>query len=93
VLRQLGAQRLKIDRAFVNELAPVAAADAEPGQGSIARMVVDLGRSLGMEVVAEGVETEAQQQALKALGCHIGQGWLYARPMPADELQAWLARG
>jgi diguanylate cyclase (GGDEF)-like protein len=93
VLRQLGAQRLKIDRAFVNELAPTVAAPAEPGQGSIARMVVDLGRSLGMEVVAEGVETEAQQQALKALGCHIGQGWLYARPMPVDELQAWLARG
>ena len=92
VLRQLGAQRLKIDRAFVNELAPVDAAGTEPGQGSIARMVVDLGRSLGMEVVAEGVETEAQQSALKQLGCHIGQGWLYARPMPADELQGWLAR-
>ncbi|HSW06418.1 MAG TPA: EAL domain-containing protein [Aquabacterium sp.] len=91
-LRQLGAQRLKIDRAFVNELGEPPADGGPPGKGSIARMVVDLGRALGMEVVAEGVETEAQQDALKALGCPIGQGFLYARPMPEDELLGWLAR-
>jgi diguanylate cyclase (GGDEF)-like protein len=90
VLRQLGAQRLKIDRAFIAEIGEQGSAD--PGRGSIARMVVDLGRALGMEIVAEGVETEAQQQALRALGCHIGQGYFYARPMPAEDLQGWLEK-
>ncbi|WP_395699409.1 putative bifunctional diguanylate cyclase/phosphodiesterase [Aquabacterium sp.] len=92
VLRQLGAQRLKIDRAFIHEIELTEAPGAEPGHGSIARMVVDLGRALGMEIIAEGVETEAQQQVLRALGCHIAQGYLYARPMPADELHRWLTR-
>ncbi len=90
VLRQLGAQRLKIDRAFVNELG--SSAGGEPGQGSIARMVLDLGRALGMGVVAEGVETEAQRQALRELGCEIGQGYLFARPMTATDLEDWLRR-
>ncbi|MBI5257593.1 MAG: EAL domain-containing protein [Burkholderiales bacterium] len=92
VLRQLGAQRLKIDRAFVNELGAVDAERGDAGQGSIARMVVDLGRSLGLETVGEGVETLAQRELLTAMGCHIGQGFLFAHPMPADELADWLAR-
>ena len=54
-------------------------------------MVVNLGCSLGMRVVAEGIETEEQRQHLLALGCHEGQGWLFAKPMPAEELDRWLA--
>ncbi|OYV01988.1 MAG: diguanylate cyclase [Burkholderiales bacterium PBB5] len=86
VLRRLQVDKLKIDRAFVNDMDP-----AQPA-GSVARMVVELGQSLGMRVIAEGVETEAQCAALKALGCDQGQGYLFARPMPADQLEAWLAQ-
>lgn len=84
-LRRLDVERLKIDRAFVREAQNSAAG------ATIAQMVVNLGCSLGMRVVAEGIETEEQRQHLLALGCHEGQGWLFARPMPADELERWLA--
>ena len=82
VLRHLPAQRLKIDRSFINEL---------EDDDSIARMVISLGQSLGMRITAEGVETEAQRQALCALGCEEGQGWLFARALNEAELLAWLA--
>ncbi|WP_416760637.1 putative bifunctional diguanylate cyclase/phosphodiesterase [Roseateles sp. So40a] len=84
-LRRLDVERLKIDRAFVRE------AQSSAAGATIAQMVVNLGCSLGMRVVAEGIETEEQRQHLLALGCHEGQGWLFARPMPADELERWLA--
>ena len=84
-LRRLDVERLKIDRAFVREAQNSAAG------ATIAQMVVNLGCSLGMRVVAEGIETEEQRQHLLALGCHEGQGWLFAKPMPADELERWLA--
>ena len=83
-LRQLQVERLKIDRAFVNE------AQAGSAGSSIASMVVNLGRTLGMRVLAEGIETEEQAQMLTALGCHEGQGYLFARPMPSDALEAWM---
>jgi EAL domain-containing protein (putative c-di-GMP-specific phosphodiesterase class I) len=84
-LRVLPVDRLKIDRAFVTGL-------NETEQSSlIARMVVDLGRSLGLEVIAEGIEFEAEAQALRSLGCMLGQGYLYARPMEMTDLQKWLA--
>jgi diguanylate cyclase (GGDEF)-like protein/PAS domain S-box-containing protein len=71
---------LKIDKSFVDGVA---------GQGrgaALARTIVALGDSLGMFTVAEGVETEAQRAALLALGCRFGQGYLFARPMPPDEV-------
>jgi len=83
-LRQLQVERLKIDRAFVQE------AQSSSAGGSIAAMVVNLGRTLGMRVLAEGIETEEQAELLRGLGCHEGQGYLYARPMPADLLEGWL---
>lgn len=58
---------------------------------SIARMVISLGHTQRMEVTAEGIETEAQRDALLALGCDEGQGWLYARPLEEAALLAWLA--
>lgn len=81
VLRHLPAQRLKIDRSFINEL---------DRDDSIARMVISLGKSLGMRITAEGVETEAQRQALCKLGCEEGQGWLFAKPMDEPALLSWL---
>jgi len=83
-LRQLPVDRLKIDRVFVREL------DQEVQGGHIANMVVELGRNLGLTVIAEGVEEEAQAQALRAMGCHEAQGFLYARPLTVQELKNWL---
>ncbi len=85
-LRQLQVERLKIDRAFVKE------AQSSSAGSSIAAMVVNLGRTLGMRVLAEGIETEEQAAKLLELGCHEGQGYLYARPMPADLLEGWLSQ-
>lgn len=84
-LRQLPIDRLKIDRAFVTELSDQRTA------GYIAAMVVELGRKLNLTVIAEGIEDETQAQTLRKLGCHEGQGYLYAKPMTAVQLREWLA--
>ena len=54
------------------------------------RAIIDLGRTLGLEVVAEGVEDEATWDVLEGLGCDLVQGWHLARAMPVDELLPWL---
>ena len=59
--------------------------DRAPQQSAIVKAIVSLAHNLGMEVVAEGVETPAQADALRALGCQRGQGFLFSRPLPADE--------
>ena len=79
-LRRLDVDTLKIDRSFVSQL-PDDAEDA-----AIATAVVALGKSLDMKVVAEGVETEAQAQFLRDLGCSEMQGWLLSRALPAADL-------
>ena len=84
-LQRLQIDRLKIDRAFVTEITGSARGS------SIAEMVIQLGRNLGLSVVAEGVEDERQAQILQALGCPMAQGFLFARPMPPEGLYAWLA--
>ena len=76
-LRKLRAGELKIDRSFVIDLE--ASADAR----AVVDAVVKLAQALGLKVVAEGVETEAQHEILRALGCHELQGFLFARPMSA----------
>jgi EAL domain-containing protein (putative c-di-GMP-specific phosphodiesterase class I) len=77
---------LKIDKSFVDRVAGTGRAAA------LARTIVALGDSLGMVPVAEGVETEAQRAQLLALGCRLGQGYLFARPMPAADVTALLGR-
>ncbi|MEU2585180.1 bifunctional diguanylate cyclase/phosphodiesterase [Streptomyces avermitilis] len=87
-LRRLPVSELKIDRSFVARLA-VDAQDA-----AIVRCTVDLAHSLGLLVVAEGVEDDETWERLRDLGCDAVQGWLVAAAMPADEATAWLrARG
>lgn len=86
-LQRLDVDRLKIDRAFVTALQ----AAGNPGE-SIAQTVVQLGRNLGLAVIAEGVETDAQAHSLRAMGCHEAQGYLFARPMESADLAAWLAQ-
>jgi diguanylate cyclase (GGDEF)-like protein len=84
-LQQLQADKLKIDRAFVTEITHSARGS------SIAEMVIQLGRNLGLSVIAEGVEDERQAGKLTALGCPYAQGYLFARPMMPDQLIEWLA--
>jgi EAL domain-containing protein (putative c-di-GMP-specific phosphodiesterase class I) len=83
-LRQLPIDRLKIDRAFVSELS-----NAVMG-GHIASMVIELGRNLNLTVIAEGIEEEGQAQTLLRMGCHEGQGYLYAKPMASAQLVEWI---
>jgi EAL domain-containing protein (putative c-di-GMP-specific phosphodiesterase class I) len=83
-LRQLPIDRLKIDRAFVMELSQ------QVSGGHIASMVIELGRNLNLTVIAEGIEDEVQAKTLLEMGCHEGQGYLYARPLTALHLKEWL---
>ncbi|MCU1498177.1 MAG: putative Diguanylate cyclase/phosphodiesterase [Acidimicrobiales bacterium] len=84
-LTKLPVDQLKIDRSFVTEL-------TKPGSGqAVVHAIIDLGRHLGLEVVAEGIETRSQLEALTAMGCAIGQGYYYARPLPAADVPAWVA--
>lgn len=83
-LQRLSADKLKIDRTFVTEI-------THSSRGSsIAEMVVQLGRNLGMSVIAEGVEDERQAAKLASIGCPLAQGYLFAKPMPIDQLSIWL---
>ena len=83
-LKRLPVDSLKIDRGFVEGL-PDGADDAQ-----IVRMIVALAKSVRLEVVAEGIETEAQREFLTQLGCEFLQGYLIAKPLPADEFRAFL---
>jgi len=83
-LQRLQVDRLKIDRAFVKEITSSARGS------SIAEMVIQLGRNLGLTVIAEGVEDERQARILQELGCPLAQGFLFARPMATVALYDWL---
>lgn len=82
-LRKLPATQLKIDRSFVQDV------DKEEDAKAIVRAVIKLAHALALTVVAEGVETEAQQGILMRLGCDELQGFLFAKPMPAKNLFLW----
>ncbi len=84
-LQKLDVDKLKIDRAFVNEI------QKNPNEGSIAKMIVQLGKNLGLSIIAEGVESEMQANTLLSYDCHIAQGYLYSKPLTRDDLHAWLA--
>jgi diguanylate cyclase (GGDEF)-like protein len=83
-LRKFPFDILKIDRSFVTDLPESGPAAA------IAEAIVGLGQSLGLSILAEGVETKEQQKFLAEAGCHAAQGYLFAKPMPLDELKGWL---
>lgn len=85
-LQRLQVDRLKIDRTFVTEITGSARGS------SIAEMVIQLGRNLGLSVIAEGVEDERQAHILRTLGCPLAQGFLYSRPLSPEALQEWLAK-
>ncbi len=83
-LHQYPVQALKIDRSFVAEMG-----SEKSGSTAIVRAILALAGALGMQAIAEGIETEAQHRILTQMGCQLGQGFLYARPQPA---QVWLDR-
>jgi diguanylate cyclase (GGDEF)-like protein len=85
-LRRFRFDTLKIDQSFVRDLSE--SVDCE----TIVRAITGLGRSLGMRVLAEGVETGPQLDALRQAGCHSAQGYLFSRPRPADEIAALLSK-
>ncbi|MFI7213076.1 putative bifunctional diguanylate cyclase/phosphodiesterase [Micromonospora maritima] len=87
LLSRIPVHELKIDRSFVTAM------EAAPEAAAVIRSTLDLGRSLDLTVVAEGVESEPQRRALWELGCAAGQGHLFARPLPAGALLAALQRG
>jgi EAL domain-containing protein (putative c-di-GMP-specific phosphodiesterase class I) len=78
------AHEVKIDRSFVQGL------DSDGEYAAVVRSAIDMGHSLGLKVVAEGIETEFAAQRLRAFGCDVAQGYLYARPMSCDDLMTWL---
>ena len=77
-LKRLPLDKFKIDRSFVSEL------PSDPGDLAIVGAITAMSRALGLPVVAEGVETQAQREVLLRLGCAYAQGFLFGRPMPAE---------
>jgi diguanylate cyclase (GGDEF)-like protein len=83
-LRRFPFDLLKIDRSFVDQIG------SNSANAAIVNAVTGIAEALGVGVVAEGVETEAQLDAVSALGCHFAQGYLFARPLPPDEAAEFL---
>ena len=84
-LTSLPIDELKIDMSFVSDMLE------NPSHEAIVRAIVDLGRNLGLHVVAEGIETREVFHALQQAGCDVAQGYLLSRPMPAGDLPRFLA--
>ena len=83
-LRKFDVSQIKIDRSFVQHI------DTDKDLQVITAAMIDLAHRLGIEVLAEGVETQAEQAMLESMGCYIAQGYLHARPMPLSEVLTWL---
>ncbi len=86
-LQRLPVDTIKIDRSFVEHV------DTDPDNLALAEAVVTLGRALGLRTVAEGIETTAQHETLRRLGCENGQGYLFSRPVDAGRLTDLLRAG
>ncbi|MFC4933092.1 bifunctional diguanylate cyclase/phosphodiesterase [Massilia sp. GCM10023247] len=85
-LSTLPLDKLKIDQSFVRTL------DTDHASRAVIDAVIALANSLGLELVAEGIETEAALDWLRERGCHQGQGYYFSRPLPQDRVQDWIAR-
>jgi len=83
-LHEFPLNALKIDKNFVQSV------ESKDRGGPISKMIIGLGQNLGLEVIAEGVETEAQLEYMREHGCDVAQGYLYARPESPEDLTPWL---
>ncbi|MBP8191530.1 MAG: EAL domain-containing protein, partial [Aquabacterium sp.] len=83
-LTTLPISEVKIDRSFVRDLGDT------PQSSAVVSAIIALARALGLRVIAEGVEKVSQMEVLFNLGCHICQGFLFARPMPPAQVEQWL---
>lgn len=84
-LQRLPVSELKIDRSFVDRV------DASPSRIALLRGIIQLGHGLGLQITAEGIERAEEWAELTSAGCDLAQGWLVARPMPAQAALTWLA--
>lgn len=85
-LQKIRVDKLKVDLSFVCDITRNA------GNASIVQAIVAMGHSLGLEIIAEGVETQEQAAHLRQLQCDVGQGYLFGQPLPAEEMTRWLRR-
>lgn len=85
-LKKINADVLKIDRSFVIDL------ELNEDDRAICKAIINMAHSLGMEVIAEGVENAAQRDLLHDLGCHMIQGYLYSKPLPAEDFVAFVKK-
>ena len=86
-LRRMPVDVVKVDRSFVSAMSD------DPTDRALVAAVIGMGRALNLTVVAEGIETEQQASSLRELGCGLGQGFLYAPPLPAEGLEELLVAG
>jgi diguanylate cyclase (GGDEF)-like protein len=83
-LRRFPVNRLKVDQSFIRNV------EREPVNAEIVRAIAALGKSMSLELVAEGVETDSELNMAQASGCEFVQGYRFSKPLPADQLESWL---
>ena len=85
-LKLIPASEIKIDRSFIRDIFK------DENDKQLVKLIIEIGKILNMKVVAEGIETKEHADLLKSLGCHYGQGYLFAKPMPFEEFKSYLTQ-